>query len=120
MLQLLLSPRRGWEDIAVDGFASTEILRKGFVPLIVVVSLTCLPSLWYHSDATVAGVCERMVACFVKFLASFYVASFCFSLFRLFLYHLLLLVMPQSSESLSHLRSGLRSAMPYLGIVALG
>ncbi len=81
MLQLLLSPRRGWEDIAVDGFASTEILRKGFVPLIVVVSLTCLPSLWYHSDATVAGVCERMVACFVKFLASFYVASFCFSLY---------------------------------------
>lgn len=39
--------------------------------------------------------------------------SFCFSLFRLFLYHLLLLVMPQSSESLSHLRSGLRSVMPF-------
>lgn len=81
MLQLLLSPRRGWEDIAVDNWPSGVILRKGFVPLLIIVSLTCLPSLWYHSHATLAGVCERMVACFVKFLASYYVASFCFSLY---------------------------------------
>ena len=81
MLQLLLSPRRGWEDIAVCDTDPAKLLRRGFVPLILVTSLTCLPELWYHSGASVVGVVESMIGCFVKFLVSYYVAGFCFSLY---------------------------------------
>ncbi|MCM1349431.1 MAG: hypothetical protein NC338_08470 [Firmicutes bacterium] len=81
MLQLILSPRRGWEDVAVDNFPSQCLLKSGFVPLIILVSLTCLPSLWYHSDATLAAVLERMVAYFVTYLTSYYIASLVFSLY---------------------------------------
>lgn len=81
MLQLVLSPRRGWEDIAIENRTDVFILKGGFLPLIILTSLTCLPGLWYHVDATVAGVIERMVACFVKYIASYYISSLCFSLY---------------------------------------
>jgi len=81
MLQLLLSPRRGWEDIAVCDSPDTDILRRGFIPLLIITSLTYLPGLWYHAGATLVGTIESMIACFVRFLVSYYIASFCFSLY---------------------------------------
>lgn len=81
MLQLVLSPRRGWEDIAVDNVQSRRLLLGGYIPLIIVTALTCVPGFWYHSDATVTGVIQQSVSCFVKFLAGYYIASFFFSLY---------------------------------------
>ena len=81
MLQLILSPRRGWEDIAIDNASPRRLLHAGFLPFIILTALTCLPGLWYHSDATLPGVIGRAIACFVKYLAGYYLALFFFSLY---------------------------------------
>lgn len=81
MLQLVLSPRRGWEDIAIDNVPPQKLLLSGYLPLIIITALTCLPALWYHSDATVAVVIERVISCFVKYLVGYYLAIFFFSLY---------------------------------------
>lgn len=81
MVQLILSPRRGWEDIAIDNYQSSKLLTAGYMPLIIITSLTCLPEYFYSSDVTVVGVIEDMIACFVKFLVSYYIASLFFSLY---------------------------------------
>lgn len=81
MLQLLLSPRRGWEDIAICDTDDAQLLKRGFVPLLILTSVTCLPSLWYHAGATVVGTIENMIGCLVKYIVSYYLASFCFSLY---------------------------------------
>lgn len=81
MLQLVLSPRRGWEDVAIDNIHYAKLLTGGYVPLIFLTSLTCLPELWYNVGMTPAIVIERMIACFVKYLVAYYFATLCFSLY---------------------------------------
>ncbi len=81
MLQLMLSPRRGWEDVAIDDIPSQKLMLNGFIPLVIIASATCLPAYWYHSGISLVGVIEQMIACLVKYVASFYIASFFMSLY---------------------------------------
>lgn len=81
MLQLILSPRKGWEDVAIDAVPARRLLIGGYLPFIVLVALTCIPGLWYHSDATLPGVIQQTISCFVKFFAGYYLSSFFFSLY---------------------------------------
>lgn len=81
MLQLVLSPAHGWEDIAVDDVSSRRLLKFGFLPLVSVAAVTSLLALVYHSETTLACVIERGVACFARYLLAYYVASFFFSLY---------------------------------------
>lgn len=81
MFQLFLSPKRGWEDIAYDDVSDRRLLVGGYIPLIIITSLSYLLGLLYSPDASLAGVIERVIACFVEFLAAYYLASFFFSLY---------------------------------------
>lgn len=81
MFQLILAPRRGWEDIAVDDIPSRILLTRGFVPFVIVTALSSLLSMAYHFDTSLASSIGQMIACGVKYVASYYLASFFFSLY---------------------------------------
>lgn len=81
MFQLILSPRRGWEDIDADDFDARSLLTGGFIPLVVVTAALTLLSIVYHSEASWIGAVEQVIACLVKYIATYYLASFFFSLY---------------------------------------
>ncbi|MDE7412115.1 MAG: hypothetical protein K2M94_08770 [Paramuribaculum sp.] len=81
ILQLILSPRKGWEDISYDGFHARELFRKGFMPLVCFCSLSVFLRLFYHADASFAVVLEQAVVCVLKYLVAYYIAAFVFSVF---------------------------------------
>lgn len=81
MLQLILAPRKGWEDISYDRYHARDMFRKGFMPLICVCALTVYLRLIYHADASFAVVFEQSAVCFLKYLISYYIAAYAFSIF---------------------------------------
>lgn len=81
MLQLILAPVKGWEDVSADGYGGRDLLVKGFIPFIALSSLTVLLKLFYSPDATVVVGLQQVVVCFVKYFVSYYLAAFLFTLF---------------------------------------
>lgn len=81
MLQLVLSPKRGWEDIAVDDIPANKLLTGGFIPLIIVDALSCLTGYLYHNDTSTLAVIASMISSVVMFLVPYFLASFFFSLY---------------------------------------
>lgn len=81
MLQLVLSPKRGWEDIAVDDIPSHKLLTGGFIPLIIVDVLTCLMGYVFHDDTSTVAVIASMISAVIMFLVPYFLASFFFSLY---------------------------------------
>lgn len=81
LFQLILSPRRGWEDIAIDNIPARRLLICGFVPSILLTAATALLSAAYHFETSIIVAIEQVIACVVKYLASYYLASFFFSLY---------------------------------------
>lgn len=81
MLQLVLSPKRGWEDIAVDDIPANRLLTGGFIPLIIVNALSCLTGFLYHDDISTLAIVASMISSVVMFLVPYFLASFFFSLY---------------------------------------
>lgn len=81
MLQLVLAPVKGWEDVEADNFSGRDLLVKGFIPFIVLTSLTVLLRLAYHPDIHIAGALQQMVVCFIKYFVSYYLTVFLFTLY---------------------------------------
>lgn len=51
IIQLILSPKNGWEDLAVQQPPAKTMLSRGFYPLLAVSVLTELLGLVYHQDS---------------------------------------------------------------------
>lgn len=81
MLQLILSPVKGWEDVSYDGFDSHKMFTKGFLPLISFCALTVFCKWFYHDDASAVVLFQQAIVCFLKYFAGYYLAMFCFSLY---------------------------------------
>lgn len=81
MLQLMLSPLKGWEDVSYDGFDAHRIFSKGFIPLILFCALTVFCRWFYHDDASLPVLFQQAIICFLKYFAGYYIAVFCFSLY---------------------------------------
>lgn len=81
MFQLVLSPIKGWEDVAADKFNGRDLLIKGYIPFIAIASVTVLIKVVYSPEATLIVGLQQMVVCFVKYFVSYYLAAFVFTLF---------------------------------------
>lgn len=81
MIQLILAPVKGWEDISADDYGGRELLVRGFIPFIAIASLTVLLRLLYSPDASFTVGLQQMVVCFVKYFVSYYLSTFLFTLF---------------------------------------
>lgn len=81
LLQLILAPRNGWEDIENDFPDARHLFMNGFIPLTIVMALSVFIAKIYHSDITFIVLLEKSIIAFVAFFAGFYIADFFFSLF---------------------------------------
>lgn len=81
MLQLILSPVKGWEDVAIDDYDSRRLLLNGLIPLIAVAALTVPVKALYHTDASMVILLQQAIVCFLKYFASYFLTAFIFTLY---------------------------------------
>lgn len=81
LLQLVIAPRKGWEDISADGFEVKTLFTKGFIPLISITALTVLVKWFYIADISVVALIQQTIVCFLKFFATYFIAGFLFTIY---------------------------------------
>lgn len=74
ILQLVLSPTRGWEDISEASVPPDEIQRKGFYPWIDITALSEFAPLFYDSGRTVFMAFEMAIAVAGAMFAACFIA----------------------------------------------
>ncbi|MBO4954808.1 MAG: hypothetical protein J6C77_00200 [Muribaculaceae bacterium] len=81
MLQLMLSPKKGWEDVSADGFDPAVLFRTGFLPLVLLAAAAGMLQWAYHTDVSWWIWVERSLVDLLKLIATYYIASFVFTLY---------------------------------------
>ena len=64
LLQLVLSPSSGWEDIEKSNPSPDGLMRRGFYPLLVLTALSELLAFVYQRHASVVEVLGRVLSDF--------------------------------------------------------
>lgn len=74
LIQLILAPRYGWEDIEADDIRPEQIFLHGFLPLSVLSGLCVFVQLAYHPVLSLVGLTIMAVSEFVSYFLSYYIA----------------------------------------------
>ncbi len=74
ILQLVLSPANGWEDISHSGDEPSKLLSNGYYPLIVIASLTTFVAFFLNSDVEFAATLQEAIAVFVEYFVAYFLA----------------------------------------------
>lgn len=75
LLQLVLLPFRGWEDVSANLSEPERLLREGYYPLLVIAALTEFVRLFYHGHGGFMTVLELAIALFGSFFVAFFIAK---------------------------------------------
>lgn len=75
LLQLVLSPFRGWEDVSASLASPDSLLRDGYYPLLGVAALSEFVRLFYHGHGGFLTVLELAIALFGSFFVAFFLAK---------------------------------------------
>ena len=67
MVQLLLSPLKGWEDVETDSFEAKTLLLRGLLPFLAITALTVFVKAFYVADIHWIALIEQAIVCFMKF-----------------------------------------------------
>lgn len=81
LLQLIISPAKGWDAIADEDVDPRRLCSEGFYPLIGLVACTVFIQYFYNSDFKVAWLLQKAVITFIQYFITYFLASFIFSLF---------------------------------------
>ncbi|MDE5857654.1 MAG: hypothetical protein K2H32_04800, partial [Muribaculaceae bacterium] len=81
MIQLVLSPVNGWEDIAKSDIPVKRLLSKGLYPLMIVAAITSFCALFYSVDATFVSCLQSAVIIFISFFVTYFFANIIFMTF---------------------------------------
>ncbi len=73
MLQLVLSPTRGWEDIADGAESSRRTLTHGLLPTIAIASLTVFIGAFYELKPTFGALLINAVVTFTKYAITYFI-----------------------------------------------
>lgn len=79
LLQLIISPARGWEDITARGEEPRAIASSGFYPLIGITACTVFIQRFYVSSLSLVTMIQNAVVTFVQYFVTFFFAVFLFS-----------------------------------------
>ncbi len=74
MLQLILSPARGWEDIASSPSQRHEALRRGLMPLIAIAALSVFCRAFYMIHPDFRHLIPIAVVCFLQYFLTYYLS----------------------------------------------
>lgn len=75
IIQLLLSPEHGWEDISAAAERAEDIQRRRYLPLVCVVALSQLVRLFFEPQLGVFSALAAVVAVGGAYLASLFIAK---------------------------------------------
>lgn len=86
-LQLIISPKNGWEDIAYDDSDVQRLITGGFIPWLVIASLVSLLGLYYTQSFSVLSVLHSLISTFLVFFIGYYISVALFSFYMPSLTH---------------------------------
>ena len=77
ILQLVINPTRGWEDISGDASTPQDLCRVGLYPMLAISALSCVGGLWkLDSDTTLIAIIQNAIITFTSFFATKFFAEF--------------------------------------------
>lgn len=82
LLQLFLAPQRGWEDMAAVTISPETMVKRGFIPLAALASLTSFIALVFHPAIEVLALIFKTLMQFVALLAGYYIAILIITAYR--------------------------------------
>jgi len=74
LLQVILSPRRGWEDASYDGYDAEKLFKEGYLPYILLVSVTVFMRALMHEEFEWLTLSFQAFVCFLKYFLTYYIA----------------------------------------------
>lgn len=80
ILQLILSPAHGWEDVAKDAEEPRYLAFGGLYPMIALTSLTTFLALFYDSEATFVPTLIKSIEVFLIFFLGYFIGIWIFSI----------------------------------------
>lgn len=81
LIQLVLSPGNGWEDLAKESPDPEELTRRGLYPLLGIAAITEFLALIFHRHIRLADVLVRAIADFGAYFVSIFIARLIFELY---------------------------------------
>lgn len=79
LLQILLYPRRGWEDAGKDNYEGKDLLARGLVPLLIVVALSSLCGFFYYGSVSLFDSLAQGILDFTGYFVSVYICEYLLS-----------------------------------------
>ena len=85
MIQILMAPSRGWEDVGADNSDARAIVRGALLPLVILATTSVGFDAFYQLHPSVVGLIIRAIAFFASYMIAYYcgVAVLTFALPRL-------------------------------------
>lgn len=78
MLQLVLAPKEGWEDISIDDREPSLISVAGFYPLLLVTALSVFLGLVYHAGLAFSGLLVKAIVVLFKYILAYFTGLWTF------------------------------------------
>lgn len=78
IIQLILSPTKGWEDISASLSSPDKLARDAYFPMLLVVALTEFIRIFYNDSVGFVTALELAIALFGSYFVSFYIARLIF------------------------------------------
>jgi hypothetical protein len=79
LIQLIISPAKGWEDIAAVGSEPRKICADGFYPLLGIAACSVFIQMLYPLSASLVAYIQQAIITFAKFFISYFLSSYIFS-----------------------------------------
>ncbi|MDE5594050.1 MAG: hypothetical protein K2I89_00555 [Muribaculaceae bacterium] len=73
LIQLILAPAKGWEDVSASLASTEHLLRDAFFPLLGVAAVSEFIRLFYHNSGGFLTVFELAIALFGSYFVSFFI-----------------------------------------------
>lgn len=72
MLQVLMAPTRGWEDVGADSADARTALRTGLLPLVAIASITVGISAFYELHPSVGALIVKAIVVFARYMIAYF------------------------------------------------
>lgn len=77
IIQLVISPAKGWEDVSHAGVPAASLCREGFYPLLAVAAVSCVFRLFYdHVETSMVTVLQQAIVTFTVYFATLFFAGY--------------------------------------------
>ncbi|MDE6130484.1 MAG: hypothetical protein K2F74_02725, partial [Muribaculaceae bacterium] len=75
ILQLILSPAKGWEDVSQASVAPAELCARGFYPLLGIAALSNFLRIFYGNGISLVTAIERAVVDFGAYFSAYFLGA---------------------------------------------